>query len=174
MTAIQARSAGAAGAALRLLAPGALAATLAGCYQHTAAAGQLSRSTIRQRHPITLKQGRQTVEVFLGRYRGGLTPSQRADVLAFAQQLAARRHRRHHRRRALERGDRPGRRRLAARDPFDLRRLRRAAQRGLCAPLPAHGPALASIKLNYSKLVAEAGPCGLWPKDLGPAAATPT
>ena len=27
---------------------------------------------------------------------------------------------------------------------------------------------LASIKLNYSKLTAHAGPCGLWPHDLGP------
>ena len=27
---------------------------------------------------------------------------------------------------------------------------------------------LASIKLNYSRLVAEAGPCGQWPYDLGP------
>jgi pilus assembly protein CpaD len=26
---------------------------------------------------------------------------------------------------------------------------------------------LASIKINYSKLVADAGPCGLWPHDLG-------
>jgi pilus assembly protein CpaD len=29
---------------------------------------------------------------------------------------------------------------------------------------------LATIKLNYSKIVAQAGPCGLWPGDLGPAA----
>jgi pilus assembly protein CpaD len=29
---------------------------------------------------------------------------------------------------------------------------------------------LASIKLNYSKLTATAGPCGLWPQDLGPQA----
>ena len=28
--------------------------------------------------------------------------------------------------------------------------------------------ALASIKLNYAKIVAEAGPCGIWPDDLGP------
>jgi pilus assembly protein CpaD len=31
-------------------------------------------------------------------------------------------------------------------------------------------PSLASIKINYSKMIAEAGPCGLWPADLGPAA----
>jgi pilus assembly protein CpaD len=29
--------------------------------------------------------------------------------------------------------------------------------------------ALASIKINYSKMVATAGPCGQWPADLGPA-----
>jgi pilus assembly protein CpaD len=29
--------------------------------------------------------------------------------------------------------------------------------------------ALASIKINYSKMVATAGPCGQWPTDLGPA-----
>jgi pilus assembly protein CpaD len=28
--------------------------------------------------------------------------------------------------------------------------------------------ALASIKMNYTKLTAHAGPCGLWPHDLGP------
>jgi pilus assembly protein CpaD len=27
---------------------------------------------------------------------------------------------------------------------------------------------LATIKLSYPKIVAEAGPCGLWPRDLGP------
>ena len=27
---------------------------------------------------------------------------------------------------------------------------------------------LASIRLNYTKLIAEAGPCGEWPRDLGP------
>jgi pilus assembly protein CpaD len=30
------------------------------------------------------------------------------------------------------------------------------------------GDALVSIKISYAKMVAEAGPCGLWPKDLGP------
>jgi pilus assembly protein CpaD len=30
------------------------------------------------------------------------------------------------------------------------------------------GSTLASIMINYTKLVATAGPCGLWPHDLGP------
>ena len=27
---------------------------------------------------------------------------------------------------------------------------------------------LATVRLAYPKMIAEAGPCGLWPKDLGP------
>jgi len=43
----------------------------------------------RERHPITLRERAQTVEVFVSRNRGGLTPMQRADVLSFAQQWRA-------------------------------------------------------------------------------------
>ena len=64
--------------------PAALAATLAGCYQTDVA--QIEYPTdYRQRHPIALREGVQSVEVLVGRNRGGLTPSQRADVLVFAQ-----------------------------------------------------------------------------------------
>ena len=42
------------------------------------------------------------------------------------------------------------------RDAVDIRNYR---------PSPT---ALASIKINYSKLSAEAGPCGQWPQNLGP------
>ena len=31
---------------------------------------------------------------------------------------------------------------------------------------------LATIRLNFSKIVAQAGPCGLWPGDLGPVGRT--
>jgi pilus assembly protein CpaD len=34
---------------------------------------------------------------------------------------------------------------------------------------PADSQKLATIKLIYPRMVAEAGPCGLWPEDLGPA-----
>src|ERR1700681_1605399 len=60
-----------------------LAAALAGC--------NTARETVdvvptdyRQRHPITLQERNRTVEIFVGANRGGLTPAQRADVLAFA------------------------------------------------------------------------------------------
>src|SRR5436189_2164091 len=38
----------------------------------------------RNRHPITLREGPRTVELFIGNKRGTLTGAQRADVLAFA------------------------------------------------------------------------------------------
>jgi pilus assembly protein CpaD len=33
---------------------------------------------------------------------------------------------------------------------------------------PKNRVAIATIRLNYPKITAEAGPCGLWPADLGP------
>src|SRR5664279_5551821 len=71
-------------AARRLLAVAGLAALLAGCHEKTVAQDDYPND-YRVRHPITLKEGDHTVEVFVGRNRGGLTPVQRADVLAFAQ-----------------------------------------------------------------------------------------
>ncbi len=72
-------------AALRLLTIGGLAAMLGGCYDTHMAQQPEYPNDYRLRHPITLKESDRTVEVFVGRNRGGLTPIQRADVLAFAQ-----------------------------------------------------------------------------------------
>ena len=84
MTAIRkAMGTGGGHAALRLAVAGLLAATLAACNQ-TASESPLT-SDYRVRHPITLSEGERTVELVLGSNRGGLTPVQRADVLAFAQ-----------------------------------------------------------------------------------------
>src|SRR5471032_2343924 len=71
-------------AARRLLVIGGLAAMLAGCHETSVAQSDYP-TDYRVRHPITLKEGDRTVEVFVGRNRGGLTPVQRADVLSFAQ-----------------------------------------------------------------------------------------
>jgi pilus assembly protein CpaD len=154
-------------AALRLLAVGGLAAVLAGCYQQTVAQSDYP-ADYRLRHPITLKEGERTVEIFLGRNRGGLTPSQRADVLSFAQLW----------RREATSGiivDVPhgGPTDHAAADS-----MREVVSIFAVSGVPrnavytrryrASHSSLASIKINYSKLVAEAGPCGLWPENLGP------
>jgi len=151
---------------LQLLAVSSVAATLAGCYQTPVTAEY--PVDYRQRHPIVLREGVQSVEVMVGRNRGGLTPSQRADVLSFAQ--------------AWGRESGSGVIiELPRGGPSD--RAAADAMREICSTLAAAGVpsnaiylrhyrpgrfALASIKLNYSKLVADAGPCGQWPRDLGP------
>ena len=57
--------------------------TLAGCYGPPKPL-VLYPEDYRERHPIALREGARTVEVFVGRSRGGLSPAQRADVAAFA------------------------------------------------------------------------------------------
>lgn len=154
----------------RALAAAALSLALAGCYAQRDTTG-ITPNDYRLRHPIAIKEGERTVEILLGTNRGGLTPAQRADVLAFAQ--------------AWKKESTGGiivdlpsgtPNEVAAADA--LREIRSIFA---AAGVPTYGvnvrpyqPAdrltLASIKLNYSKIVAEAGPCGLWPHDLGPSA----
>jgi pilus assembly protein CpaD len=145
-----------------------LACLLGGCY-HATGAQEVYAFDYRERHPITLKEGEHTVEIFLGRNRGGLSPSQRADVLAFAR---AWRH--------------EGTSGIIIDVPHGGPTDRAAADslREIHSILAASGvprravymrnyrpseTSLASIKINYSKLTARAGPCGLWPSDVGPA-----
>jgi len=157
-----------ASAARRLLAAAALAAMLGACNQTSVAQNDYP-TDYRLRHPITLKEGERSVEVFLGRNRGGLTPSQRADVLSFAQVW----------RREATSGiiiDVPqgGATDHAAADSMrEIHSIFAASgvQRN-AVYVRNYRPsdsALASIKISYSKLVAEAGPCGRWPQNLGPA-----
>lgn len=168
MTAISRAMVGQRGrAALRLIAAGGLATLLAGCYQ-TQVAQQGYPTDYRDRHPITLKEGNRNVEVFLGRNRGGLNPGQRADVLAFAQQW----------RREATSG-------IVIQVPQGGSTAHAAADsmREVHSILAASGvprdavyvrnyrpsaTSLATIKIAYSKMVAEAGPCGQWPDNLGP------
>ncbi len=154
--------------ALRAMAAMAVATSLAGCFSTHEVATDTYPNDYRERHPITLKEGVQTVEIFLGRNRGGLTPDQRADVLAFAQTWS----------RQATGGividmPRGGPTEHAAADSMREVRSMLAASgvppqavfvRGYRSP----NGAVASIKISYSKLVATVGPCGLWPHDLGP------
>jgi pilus assembly protein CpaD len=151
-----------------LLAAG-VAGLLAGCYQTTQVAEHAPYPTdYRARHPITLREGEHTVKIFVGRNRGGLNPVQRADVLAFAQGW------RHDATSGIVIDVPHG-------GPTD--RAANDSLREIHSILNASGvprravyvrpyrPAqwsLASIKIHYTKLTAHAGPCGLWPHDLGP------
>jgi len=161
MTAMQGRL------TLRLLAAVGFAATLAGCYQKTPVTAEYPVD-YRQRHPIVLREGVQDVEVMVGRNRGGLTPSQRADMVSFAQ--AWRRESGSGIIIEVPRGGPTDR--AAAGSMSEIRSILAALGVPSNAVYLRHyvpgRNALASIKLRYSKLTAEAGPCGQWPVDLGP------
>jgi pilus assembly protein CpaD len=148
------------------------AATLASCYTARSVEGDVPND-YRLRHPIALKDGNRSFEILIGSNRGGLTASQRADVLAFA----------HTWKREATGGvivDMPAGtvNEHAARDTLpEIKSILVAA--GIPAAAiyvrayqPANPVRLAAIRLNYPKIVAEAGPCGLWPTDLGPGAGT--
>jgi pilus assembly protein CpaD len=129
----------------------------------------------RLRHPIVIQEGDRTVELFIGRNRGGLTPSQRAEVTTFA--------------RSWKKEATGG---LVIEVPAGAPNERAAADTlpeiqsiliGVTG-LPPHGVAvqpyvpdnpakLATIRIKYPRMAAEAGPCGLWPDDLGPSYANP-
>ncbi len=167
MTSFQKRRAGRR-AAKRLAIAAAFACLLAGCNETTQTA-QPYPFDYRERHPITLKESTQTVEIFVGRNRGGLLPGQRADVLAFAQNW------RHEATSGIIIDVPHG-------GPTD--RAAADSLREIHSILAASGvprnavyvrnyrpseTSLAAIKINFTKLTAHAGPCGLWPSDLGPA-----
>jgi pilus assembly protein CpaD len=145
-----------------------LAALLAGC-KHDREVVSSIPADYRQRHPISVKEGNRTVEIFIGDRRGGLNPTQQAEVAAFA----------HTWRREATGGiiiDVPTgtSNERAAHDA--LREVRSIlavsgvpAQAIVVQPSRPHSPVkLATLRLNYPKMVAEAGPCGLWPNDIGP------
>jgi pilus assembly protein CpaD len=153
-------------AALRVLAVVGLATSLGGCYTQRIAQ-EVYPNDYRDRHPITLKERERTVEIFLGRNRGGLTPSQRADVLSFAQYW----------RREATSGIIVAVPHGGPTDHAAADSMREVYSIFAASGVPRNavyvrtykpsGSSLASIKIIYSKLAAEAGPCGLWPHDLG-------
>src|ERR1700692_1524989 len=59
------------------------AAMLTGCMTDKGAIPEAPRD-LRQRHPIAIREGVHTVELFIGTKRGELTLDQRADVIGFA------------------------------------------------------------------------------------------
>jgi pilus assembly protein CpaD len=123
----------------------------------------------RLRHPIAIKEGPRTVTLFIGSHRGGLNRDQRADVLAFA----------HEWRREATGGvviDVPSGTRnevAAASAVQEVRSILSAAgvprhAVGVRPYRPDDPIKLATLKLHYPTMTAEAGPCGIWPYDLGP------
>ena len=155
--------------AARLAAVAVLAGVLCGCNTTQQAVDNVPVD-YRQRHPITLQEGTRAVDVFVGNGRGSLTPVQRADVLAFAQ--------------AWKRDATGGivvdvpsgtpNERAASDVLHEVESIFGAAgvpsqAIAVHSYRPADPARLATIRLVYPRITAEAGPCGLWPHDLGPA-----
>lgn len=155
---------------LRLLGSlGAVAIVLGACNATTTEVVATIPDDYKMRHPIAIEEGRHAIMVFVGQGRGGLSAPQRNDVAGLA--------------RAWQR---EGTGAIEADVPSDTPNARAAtdAYRDIHAMLTAGGvPAhaiklhryqpddprlLAAIRLSYPKIQAVAGPCGLWPDDLGP------
>ena len=123
----------------------------------------------RLRHPIAIQEADRTVNIFVGNTRGGLSASQRADVIGLASvwlregtgAIVA----------EVPAGTSNAR---AAADSFrEVRSLLAAAgvpPRGIIVRRyhPADERLFATIRLTYPRIAATAGPCGVWPEDLGP------
>jgi pilus assembly protein CpaD len=146
-----------------------LAVVLGAC-THTEEAVQASiPNDYRQRHPIAIQEADRSVVIFVGHARGGLSAPQRADVVGLAQ---------------IWLQEATGA--IVADVPVDTPNARAAADsmREIHALLSAAGVpsrgitvrhyhpddlrTMATIRLSYPKISAVAGPCGVWPEDLGP------
>jgi len=146
-----------------------LAVALGAC-THTEEAVQASiPDDYRLRHPIAIQEADRSVVIFVGHARGGLSAPQRADVVGLAQ---------------IWLQEATGA--IVADVPVDTPNARAAADsmREIHALLSAAGVpsraitvrhyhpddlrTMATIRLSYPKISAVAGPCGVWPEDLGP------
>jgi pilus assembly protein CpaD len=126
----------------------------------------------RERHPITLQEGKRTVELFVSNRLAGLTPAQRSNVGAFAYNW--------HRDAAggvdirVPSGSNDG---VVRETVAEIRSTLVEAgvpQRAIAVrPLRQADPSqLTPIVLAYPRITAAAGQCGRWPNDLGPGAGT--
>jgi pilus assembly protein CpaD len=124
----------------------------------------------RQRHPITLQESDRTLELLIGTNRAELNPTQRAQVLSFGLNW---------KREAtggivVARPVGSTNEHAAADSIREIMSILAASgaspQNMMVRVYPAAGPAVAPVRITYPKMSAQAGPCGMWPKDIGPSA----
>ncbi len=165
-----AKSRGIAGLAIRATIVAGSALVICGCNtdQPQVAAVPDVPTDYRLRHPITISEADHSLEIFVGSNRGELSATQRAELLAFAQ--------------TWKHGATGG---VLVNLPVGTGNERAATAAGrevrsilAASGVPAdgivvrgyHPPGgrLATIHITYPKIGAQAGPCGLWPQDIGP------
>ena len=123
----------------------------------------------RFRHPIVLREADHGIDIFVGNGRGGLSAIQRADVAGVAHSWMQ-----------------EGTGTIIIDVPVNTPNARTAADAYhevrsilVAGGVPADGIVVrnyhprdprqfATIRLSYPKIAADAGPCGVWPEDLGP------
>lgn len=145
-----------------------IALALGGC-QHDEVATASIPDDYKQRHPIAIEEQNRSIVVFVGHARGGLTAAQRADVMGLASTWM-------HEGTGAIHIDVPSgtpNARPAAESMHEIQAMLAAAgvpPRGIIVRpyQPEDKRFLPPIRLTYSKIAAVAGPCGLWPEDLGP------
>jgi pilus assembly protein CpaD len=151
---------------------GALAglAVLLGACTHTDEAVTASiPDDYRLRHPIAVQEADQSIVIFVGHARGGLSASQRVDVTGLAQTWL-------HEGTGAIIADLPTdtvNAHAAADSLREIQALLASAgvpPRGLTVRryTPQDPRQMATIRLSYPRISAIAGPCGLWPEDIGP------
>ena len=147
-----------------------LSCALGACSQTS---GEIVTATVpdndyRHRHPIAVTEANRSIVVFVGHARGGLSAPQRTDIMGLARSWV-----------------REGTGAIVADVPTDAiyGRAAAASYREIRSILMAGGvPSraitqrryqpnepgiLPTIRLSYPKIKAVAGPCGLWPEDVG-------
>jgi pilus assembly protein CpaD len=155
-----------------------LSVVLGACSETTgsvATPASLVPEDYRLRHPIAVQEANRSVVLFVGHARGGLSTTQRDDVAGLARAWVA-----------------EGTGAIVVDVPVNTPNARAAesAYHEARAVLEARGVpgnaikphrytpddprALATVRLTYSRMTATAGPCGIWPEDLGPSSKDPS
>jgi pilus assembly protein CpaD len=140
-----------------------LAVALGACTHTDEAVTASYPDDYRLRHPIAIQEADQSIVIFVGHARGGLSASQRADVMGLAQTWL-------HEATGAINADVPVDTPNAVPEIQALLAAAGVPARGLVVRHyhPDDPRQLAAIRLTYPKISAVAGPCGVWPEDLGP------